>query len=336
MNFRTYILVITLLGLSLFVPDISSSQPATEEAVIIQTFEFPNFDQSLIRGGRSLKTYTRCFGFKPQVSQADKLMRRLNLLRSTYNKAVSVIKENALKATDQPHIPRIIHQIWLGSQVPHKYADWMKSWMNWHGWEYKLWTDEEVKKIKLVNQDIYDQVSNYGQKSDILRCELLYMMGGIYVDTDFACLKPDFFEVLHNHVDFYIGIEPLEHTALRINNAIIGSAPGHPLMAKMILDLPQHFEENKTKWALISTGPVFMTKVIYSYLEQEHPNELNMFLPCSLVYPFTSSEVDRAVSQAQLVPMPESVAVHYWTKSWVNTSKKKQLQVLLDNPQKID
>lgn len=342
MSYRTWILLITVVCLHLAVPfsAVCSSNETIEKAAKKRevSFQFPNFDQSMMRGGKSKITYQRHFGSKLKGPNAEKLKSRLNQLRSLYNSAVSVIKAGAADGANQTHIPRIVHQIWLGSQVPYKYADWMKTWTNWLGWEYKLWTDEEVKKLNLVNQAIYDTVTNYGQKSDILRMELLYMMGGVYVDTDFECLNPQFFEMLHQHVDFYVGIEPMEHAVLRINNAILASAPGHPLMAKMILDLPQHFEANKKKWALISTGPVFMTKVIYNYLEEDHPNELNMFLPCSLVYPFTSSEVDRAGLKSSLNPMPETVAVHYWSKSWVKTSKNKALKslFLLENALQMD
>lgn len=272
-----------------------------------------------MRGGKSKTTYVRNLGNKTRKTpQTEAKHHQLELLRRSYNQSIAAIKANAAHGdSTQLHIPRIIHQIWLGSPVPKKYEEWMKTWMNWHGWEYKLWTDKEVKQLALVNQDIFDTVTNYGQKSDILRMELLYLMGGIYVDTDFECVKSDFFEVLHTNVDFYVGVEPLEHSFLRINNAIIGCAPGHPLMAKMLSELPAHFEETKKRWALISTGPVFMTKVIYAYLEQDHPGEVNMLLPCSLVYPFTSSEVDRSRSPDALIPMKETVAIHYWSKSWL-------------------
>ncbi|MBA3814976.1 MAG: hypothetical protein H0X29_00330 [Parachlamydiaceae bacterium] len=312
-----YFVALLISSLTIFVIPISlhsQAMPLSNPKTIL----FPNFTQSLIRGGKSQTTYLRRLGNKNKnQSELAQTMHQLKLLQNSYKQSLSIIKANAaLKGPEHLHIPRIIHQIWLGSPVPKKYQEWMNTWMNWHGWEYKLWTDKEVKELALVNQEIYDKVNNYGQKSDILRMELLYMMGGIYVDTDFECRNADFFEVLHKNVDFYAGIEPLEHAFLRINNAIIGCAPGHPLMQKMIQELPAHFEATKNRWALISTGPVFMTKMIYAYLEQEH-SEVNMLLPCSLVYPFTSSEVDHSSSPESLIPMKETVAIHYWSKSWV-------------------
>lgn len=299
----------------------STAIPLFSQEIIVnkhQSILLPGFNQGLLRGGKSKQTYASHFRnqTKNEVVLKQK-SHQLELLRRSYKQSIEAIKASAASPSSKTlHIPRIVHQIWLGSPVPKKYQEWMSTWMNLQGWEYKLWTDKEVKQLKLVNQNIYDSVTNYGQKSDILRMELLYLMGGVYVDTDFECLKPNFFEVLHNSVDFYAGIEPLEHAFLRINNAIIGASAGHPLIEKMILDLPKHFEANKTKWALISTGPVFMTKVIYDYLEQDH-SEVNMLLPCSLVYPFSSRDVDRSPSPDSLVPMKETAAIHYWSKSWV-------------------
>lgn len=297
--------------------DESTQASPTSRTTVI----FPDFDNGLMRNGKGKKTYYDKLGPRASKPNSTPLKERLNMLRSNYDRIVSIIKQNSTsKDEGTVRIPRIIHQIWLGSNVPSKYQQWMSTWMNWLGWEYMLWTDKDVAQLQLVNQHTYDAAKNYGAKSDILRLELLYMMGGIYVDTDFECLNPDFFEILHKNVDFYIGIEPLEHTALRINNAVIGSAPGHPLLQKMIDQLPANFEANKYKWPLVSTGPVFITRIIYDYMNQKR-DTLDLFLPCSLVYPFNAAEVDRCSSPDQLIPMKETAAIHYWSKSWFTPKK---------------
>ena len=61
--------------------------------------------------------------------------------------------------------------------------------MKYHpDWEYKLWTDETVKEITLINQELFDKAKNYGEKSDILKWELVYRFGGVYIDTDMEAL----------------------------------------------------------------------------------------------------------------------------------------------------
>lgn len=58
-----------------------------------------------------------------------------------------------------------------------------------------LWTDEHVARLPLFNRAEYDKATNYGAKSDILRYELLYVYGGVYVDCDMQCIGS--FERLH-------------------------------------------------------------------------------------------------------------------------------------------
>ena len=103
-----------------------------------------------------------------------------------------------------PRIPKIIHQVWLGSPFPEKYSYFQSTWQTFHpDWEYILWTEKEIEEFGLVNQAAYDESTNYGQKSDIARYEILYRMGGLYVDTDFECFKN--FDILHHCFDFYTG-----------------------------------------------------------------------------------------------------------------------------------
>lgn len=47
----------------------------------------------------------------------------------------------------------------------------------------------EQINFKLKNTNPYINGSNYGEKSDVLRYEILQQFGGIYVDCDFECLK---------------------------------------------------------------------------------------------------------------------------------------------------
>jgi mannosyltransferase OCH1-like enzyme len=50
-----------------------------------------------------------------------------------------------------------------------------------------FWNDYNIPK--LVNQKYYDECNVLAMKADILRYELLYFFGGIYVDCDFLSLK---------------------------------------------------------------------------------------------------------------------------------------------------
>ena len=84
-------------------------------------------------------------------------------------------------------IPHILQFNWLGGKpVPNI----IKSWINNHkNWEVKIWTEENLK-LSYINNHINDiHKKRYNQKSDIIRLELLYRYGGVYVDTDILSIK---------------------------------------------------------------------------------------------------------------------------------------------------
>src|SRR5579885_317918 len=142
-----------------------------------------------------------------------------------------------IKPTQRTKIPKIIHQIWLGSEFPAEYRDWQQSWINHNpDWEYKLWTDENIKELVLTNKKYFDEAINFGEKSNILRYEILYQFGGVYVDCDFECLKS--FDPLVHAYDFFCGLISGKGRIININNAVIGSVPGHPILKKCIENIP--------------------------------------------------------------------------------------------------
>ena len=108
-------------------------------------------------------------------------------------------------------IPKIIHFIWLGSPFPTAkyYERFYKTWELLNPtFEIILWNDERVQTLRqekeLMNHKAFDLATNYGEKSDILRLELLYRYGGIYVDVDFKCIKP-FESFCNTGIDLFIG-----------------------------------------------------------------------------------------------------------------------------------
>src|SRR3990167_2074455 len=94
-------------------------------------------------------------------------------LKNMY-KAYSLSNRYDCHDLSKPKIPKIIHQFWIGSPVPEKYKQWIESWKKHHPeWEHKLWTDKEVKELKLFNQELFNSLDNYGHKVDVLTYEVL-------------------------------------------------------------------------------------------------------------------------------------------------------------------
>jgi mannosyltransferase OCH1-like enzyme len=228
--------------------------------------------------------------------------------RQTYGMFKQLYEKNNFKRVQpisQVKIPKIIHQIWLGSPFPEEYKQFQQSWKKYHpDWEYRLWTEEEIQKLNLINQDLYDASVNYGEKSDIVRYELLYQFGGLYADTDFECLKP--LDILHHTYDFYIGVQPLDTNFSQLGIGLMGSVPGHPLMRHCIGGI----RHNNTRQIILRTGPIHCTKVFHRYAGQ---GMLDIALPASYFYPCDFLQKGLPASSWQ---RPESFAIHHWEASW--------------------
>ena len=88
-------------------------------------------------------------------------------------------------------IPKIIHQLWIGSKPrPHKF---MKTWKDKHpDYEYIMWNEEEIKKRGLILEcaSKINEIEEINGKADIIRWEILYHYGGLFVDADSICIEP--------------------------------------------------------------------------------------------------------------------------------------------------
>jgi mannosyltransferase OCH1-like enzyme len=209
-------------------------------------------------------------------------------------------------------IPKIIHQIWLGSTVPDVYKAFMQTWIDIHcgqGWEYKLWTDDNVHEIVLYNKKFYDETVNYGVKSDILRWEILYQQGGLYVDVDYECLRS--FDMFHYLYDFYTGIQPLDTEIVQLGAALVGSKPGHPILKQCIETIKDHWH---LKSAPKKTGPLHFTQSFYAVAGQN--GSLDIAFPPFYVYPLGCEEVETETRHQQWIDQG-SFAIHWWSKSWM-------------------
>lgn len=124
-------------------------------------------------------------------------------------------------------IPKIIHQTWKNKHLPdilQKIVNHNKTLLEKEGYEFKLWTDEDIKI--LINKHyphlimVWEAARTGVQKGDISRLILLHHYGGIYIDLDILILKD--FEEFPGLLDlsqdkFYLSYEP-EAQTIRIYN----------------------------------------------------------------------------------------------------------------------
>ena len=302
-----------------------STQTSTAKEI-----SYPDFDKSMLREGVIFNEKKKIFAKrKKRYNSADRNF--VAMFRDNYNRNIEAAK-NDPEDSDY-RIPPIVHQIWLGSQVPEKYYEWMASWMKIIGWEYRLWTDDDVKHLKLYNQELYDQSTNYGEKADILRLEILHRFGGIYVDTDYECFRPEILDELHKSYDFYIGFEPVEHgfvkkfNMFKVCNAVMASAPHHPLMKDFIENLKANYYAYRECCGPVErTGPSYLTRIICEYEKSHAHHHRNMYLPCTFIYLYSEPDITYFINNPE-VPVelfPETLGIHYWSGSW----KKKGLNFM--------
>lgn len=257
-------------------------------------------------------------GFHESMSRNNRYNKNLAEQDKNWTKLKELFDEHIInnpQYSTTPRIPKIIHQIWLGNngKLPEKYKQFQKTWIDHHpDWVYILWTEKEIDAFGLKNRKQYDETNNYGVKSDIARYEILYKMGGLYVDTDFECLKP--FDILHHICDFYSGSAYGKH-ALSLNG-LIATAPGHPILLACINNLKckKHKHENYRAVAN-RTGPDYLTKCFFKVM-QTHSGPAIIF-PVTYFYPWPHYHSEQnSKEQVYSWVNPESFAIHHWFVSW--------------------
>ncbi|MBI5273924.1 MAG: hypothetical protein HY860_02585 [Chlamydiales bacterium] len=259
-----------------------------------------DFEQSMHEGFNEEK-YTKCLDEKPQKTY-------LSILKTLYeqNHFLRKLHERPIKA-----IPRIIHQIWLGSPLPKRYKKFQETWKKYHpDWKYKLWTESDLKNFKLINQKAFDKSANYAEKANIWRYEILERFGGLYVDTDFKCLQS--FDLIHDFYEFYAGIATINRLTL-INNGLIASIPGHPILKECIKNI------NKQPYGhgqLGRNGTIFFGHMVVQTCLNNKSMNLHriLILPPTYFYPWPGKDAPKHFNEYLL---ESSFAVHFWDCSWV-------------------
>ena len=156
-------------------------------------------------------------------------------------------------------IPKKIHLIWLGGEKPKKF-NFLLERIKEKNKNYDVieWNDNNIN-FELINQRLFDETENLGSKSDILRFELLYKYGGIYMDYDFLQIK-SFDELLE--YDFFAGTD--KNNPNEVWNSIVGSTPKNKICEKFLNDILNNepIKRHEINRVMNETGPYYLTKLI--------------------------------------------------------------------------
>lgn len=165
-------------------------------------------------------------------------------------------------------IPKIVHQIWIGQNArPNIWMDTVRKFCADFGYEYKLWTEIEISKFNIINISEYNTVELLSGKADILRYELLYAYGGVYIDADSVIINPKNFDILISDttVEFLAGHAEISDG--RILNGTMFSIPKSLIMKKCIYNISMtDFIGIYNHGEIVNlTGPTLLTKVCNTY-----------------------------------------------------------------------
>jgi len=160
-------------------------------------------------------------------------------------------------------IPRIIHQIWIGNKPAPKKI--MEIWKNKHpDFEYIFWNEEEIinRNLQLECQDKINMIKEINGKADIIRWEILYKYGGVFIDADSICIEPldDYFMTKRAFASY-------ENEQVRkglVATGTMGFYPKHPLCRDIInwINSNDSTQLINSTLAWYSVGPGVLTRFL--------------------------------------------------------------------------
>jgi len=290
------------------------------------------------------------------IENDDLLISNINNSLTRYNnRCLSSSPLISSLSSSSSQIPRIIHFIWLGSKsLPQHCEKLIESWSIVHSnWLIKVWTDDSIKDLYIENRDKFENADNYGMKSDILRYEILYREGGVYIDIDYECLQS--LETIVCNSSFFAGLSST--LTLEINNGIIGSIPYHPLLEILINSiktqpvdiskptttafknqissflsndeisvfdsiLTSATNNDKYMKTIRETGPGLFTKTIFDiFFDSVVSNEIvifpkNIFSPVPNTYRVNLSNDEEVSNLKSRYVDIDTIAIHWSQRSW--------------------
>lgn len=162
-------------------------------------------------------------------------------------------------------------------------------------WEIKIWQDP-IKPAGFLLERYWAKANSGAQFADLIRLDVLYRHGGVYVDSDLMLLKP--LDELGDNFDFFIASED----GLAITNAIFGAQKSSPVIRALIDELIN----NEPDWSVephTTTGPGLFS----AHLKWRKDIAV---LPRESFYPYNwNSTGDKKIHR-------HSYGEHLWEVSW--------------------
>jgi len=189
-----------------------------------------------------------------------------------------------MKPETDTSVPKIVHMIWVGSNLPNQYYRGPVSVAKLNpGYEIYLWvSDRDHVKVEYLqdfdnihlkiigqerweNQDLMDRSTNYAMLADVLRLDILYRFGGIHADVD-SYAKRSFGPVFKSEFLTYFPHDwnkSLQGGRSQIQNQMMGMPKDSAFMKFAMECLRENFDDHSP--TILKTGPDFLTGVFIQY-----------------------------------------------------------------------
>lgn len=216
-------------------------------------------------------------------------------------------------------VPRLLHRVWVGGEPPDWALETGDLLAKLHpDWDIRLWTDADVAAFPLASF-ARNHHKPHVAVSDVLRAEVLFELGGVYLDCDMHPLRPLDGLTVDPFSRGWVCREDDPGWKLgSVANAAMGLPAGHTLAARVlshgIVEMAKGECDPVRLW-----GPLAWSRAVRSSGRDDDPYRV---LEPEAFYPWPWR--DRALAEAAVTGdldelaerLPGTYAVHLWRGSW--------------------
>lgn len=221
----------------------------------------------------------------------------------------NLITKESLYVPRKPVIPKIIHQVWFGSQIdPSTNRGFLmkrvKEIAERNGYLYKLWTDaERTEEFLPITKEYIDEAleigrqkgtSRWAQAADLARYEILHRYGGVYLDSLFE-ISDNFCKYIEEQSttnDIILanedpcGLECEGASGHYMSNGFFACIPGCVILKRLVHPDTLAQIDLDLKFINRTTGPYYLRMGIVEGRDKYH------IIPTEKIYPFMVNDSD--------------------------------------------
>lgn len=210
-------------------------------------------------------------------------------------------------------IPRTVHMVWVGSSPPEWVEDRWRQWAAFlSGWSFKYWTDDTFEQWPSSHRN-REQCPHPVVLSDLIRIEMVFRQGGIYLDADIFPLRS--LDPLAGDRRSWVCTLPKKEK-YEAANCAFGFSPGHPALVTLFAQAQHRIRTRQFSQLHYYAGPP-----LWDLAFSAHPDvEL---LSVDAFSPLRWSDRRRRIPAALESSLPEirrrfpaTYGIHEYEQSW--------------------